>query len=42
MKKVLFLDGLDKTETTGLKAFYLNQKYDTYTPSLQTLSLIHI
>ena len=36
MKKVLFLDGLDKTESTGLKAFYLNQKYDTYTPLLQT------
>lgn len=36
MKKVLFLDGLDKSETTGLKAFYLNQKYDTYTPTLQT------
>ncbi len=36
MKKVLFLDGLDKTESTGLKALYLNQKYDTYTPLLRT------
>ena len=36
MKKVLFLDGLYKTETTCLKALYLNQKYDTYTPMLRT------
>ena len=36
MKKVLFLDGFDKTSSTGLKALYLNQKYDTYTPHLQT------
>ena len=36
MKKVLFLDGIDNTSTTGLKALYLNQKYNTYTPLLQT------
>jgi len=36
MKKVLFLDGLDNTSSTGLKALYLTRKYDTYTPLLQT------
>ena len=36
MKKVLFLDGIDKESTTGLKALYLNRKYETYTPLLQT------
>jgi hypothetical protein len=36
MKKVLFLDGFDNTSSTGLKAFYLNQKYNTHTPLLQT------